>query len=355
METSNRRLPQRRRDLLTREIDGEFVVLDEASEQAHQLSGDIAAVWRAAEAGTWPALPESQVKEIVAELVALGLLQETPDLTRRAMIQRGGAVVALTGLATMSLPMASAFASSGVGVVTTLAVNPQTIQISDTYTASGTVKRSSNAANVPYGSVEIRDNATNVLYATATVSSGTYSVNIAAPSNTKVLKAVYTAPDTFVAGTAPTATITVIGPRLVSVTSGGTGGTAGLMQQGDTLTFVFDEPVTGVNTTSGAYTVTESKSPGVVALSIPNLILDATISSSYVGTATNSSGTAPATAVLSNSNKTVTLTLGVVSTSGGGIRTGSGSVSIFPSTTIKDTATVGNAAAGPAVTLSILF
>ena len=85
-----RKLPRRATELVSSEFDGEFLVLDTRTENAHALSGRVAVVWRAVELGTWPDLPDNQVDEIVDELADLGLL--TADgVSRRTLLKVGAA------------------------------------------------------------------------------------------------------------------------------------------------------------------------------------------------------------------------------------------------------------------------
>ena len=138
MPPTSRRVPPWRSGLLTRELNGEFVVVDEASGQAHQLVGDLAEVWRAARDG---AEVEPRLSSAVAELVAVGLLAPAAGMTRRTALQRGGALVAVTGLTTIALPAAanaiSGAVSKGVAGTYTLTIPASASATSVNFTLIG--------------------------------------------------------------------------------------------------------------------------------------------------------------------------------------------------------------------------
>ena len=83
-----RKLPRRATEVVSSEFDGEFVVLDTRTDQAHALSGAVAEVSRAVEQGSWPDLPDAEVDEIVTELVERGLLV-ADGVSRRTLLQGG--------------------------------------------------------------------------------------------------------------------------------------------------------------------------------------------------------------------------------------------------------------------------
>jgi hypothetical protein len=132
-------------------------------------------------------------------------------------------------------------------------------------------------------------------------------------------------------------------PVLVSATSGG--GTAGLMETGDTMTLTFSEPLAPASVPASA-TVTELETGGSSTLTIPGVIQPATISNSYlrIGLLGNTAqGTATGTITLTNGNLTINIVLGTVTSSGngllgGGVATGTGSVTMSPVATITDPA-----------------
>jgi hypothetical protein len=116
----NRKLPARSTEVESREFDGEFIVLDTTTNQAHSLTGASAAVWRATEDGSWPDLTDAQIDEAVAELTDNGLLV-IDGHTRRTVIRVGavgGAALAMSagGLMTVAMPAAAATSSRTVTV-----------------------------------------------------------------------------------------------------------------------------------------------------------------------------------------------------------------------------------------------
>jgi type II secretory pathway pseudopilin PulG len=121
------------------------------------------------------------------------------------------------------------------------------------------------------------------------------------------------------------------GPVLMTATTTG-GATTNRMQQSDTLDLTFSEVV---NLPAGPFTATENRSGGSTTLTIPGLIQTASIANGYLG-ANNSSGAAPAAASLTNGGKTIHVVLGVVTTTGSGVGTGSGGASIAPAAGIRD-------------------
>ena len=122
-------------------------------------------------------------------------------------------------------------------------------------------------------------------------------------------------------------------PVLVSATSGG--GTAGLMQSGDTLSLTFSEALDRTSVPASV-TVTESRS-GQSTLSIPGVIASADIANGYLG-GNNSSGAATGTIAWSADSKLLTITLGAITTTGSGVGTGTGAVFMTPAAAIKDSA-----------------
>ena len=224
MPSPTRQMPPRRADLLSQEVDGEYVVVDEVSEQAHQLSGDIATVWRASGEGVWPELPDTQVTEIVAELVALGLLQETEGVTRRAVIQRGGAVVALAGLITIGLPEAAAFAS--MNVLTTLTfgsanTNPTPGSV---VTFTGTLKRTVGAAPVSGVTINFTNAGGTTVGSAVTLADGSFSGTVSMPLTGQqyVVKATSVADGTYAASN--TVQVTEFVTKLTSTSTLNKGG-----------------------------------------------------------------------------------------------------------------------------------
>lgn len=110
-----RKLPRRATEVISNEFDGEFVVLDTRTDHAHALSGAVAMVWRAAEQGSWPDLPDAEVDEIVTELLERGLLV-ADGLSRRTLLKVGaaaaGGTLAMGGISSLALPTAAMAASA---------------------------------------------------------------------------------------------------------------------------------------------------------------------------------------------------------------------------------------------------
>lgn len=358
MENSTRRIPPRRPDLLSREIDGEFVVVDEAAGQAHELSGDVAAVWRAAGDGSDTALSQDQVSEVVAELVALGLLQETVGLTRRAMIQRGGALVALTGIATIGLPQAAAFASSGVLTNTTLSLNPASVGVGATVTASGTVARqTSNGASINEGTVTLKQGSTTIQSGIA-VSSGLFSTNFAAPATvgTFPYTAVFGATSTYATSTSPISNLVVHAPVLIDFSSTSSG-SPGLLNAGDTIVFTFDAAIASGSLPANGSTLTLANGSGSAptTLSIPG-VLSATTTIGPNGSycKNNKSVTATYNPTLSSGGTVLTVTILAITGTASDLQTSSSgsSVTFSPASSLKD---ASGASATGSVTKTQLF
>ena len=112
MKSHNKVLPSCSPNVTSSELDGEFVVINPQTEQAHALNGDVAIVWRAALDGAWPDLPAERVEEIVDGLTTTGLLV-ADGYTRRTVLRAGaaGSALAIAGMTTMALPSVAAAAS----------------------------------------------------------------------------------------------------------------------------------------------------------------------------------------------------------------------------------------------------
>lgn len=108
----------RRSDVVTRVEGGETLVLDLQSNTAHCLSGDLAAVWNAADrsvaaVAAATGLADDAVEDAIGTLVELGLVGA--GLSRRSLVTRGavagGALVA-AGAISMPLPASAATLSN---------------------------------------------------------------------------------------------------------------------------------------------------------------------------------------------------------------------------------------------------
>lgn len=149
---------------------------------------------------------------------------------------------------------------------------------------------------------------------------------------------------------AATAPADLAKPVLMTATT--TGGTLpNRMQAGDALVATFSEAL-ATATVPSSLTITEQRTLLSANLTIPGFSLAASIATSYLASV-DSSGSAVASPVFSNSNRTVTVTLGSLSTTGSGVATGSGGASIVPNAAITDVA--GNGAAAKARTADPLF
>ena len=112
MATGKTILPRKAQGLHVQELDGEFVVVDSATQQAHALSGTAAALWTGIDAGRWPEASDEDLDLAVAELQTLGLI-ESAGLSRRNLM-RGGTIAVAGAVITIGLPsvaMAGAQAS----------------------------------------------------------------------------------------------------------------------------------------------------------------------------------------------------------------------------------------------------
>jgi len=119
-------LPRRSEGLISSEFDGEFVIVDTNTEEAHSLSGEVAQVWRQVEGGPRPDLPQERIDEIVSGLVELGLL-ESGGVSRRTLLKvgaAGGVGVALAGV--ISTPLVSVASAASLSFTFPDASNGQT-------------------------------------------------------------------------------------------------------------------------------------------------------------------------------------------------------------------------------------
>ena len=107
-----RKLPARAHGLVSRDMGDECVVVDEATQQAHALSGLAAAIWRATDGGPYPEVDQGEIDGAVDRMVEIGLLQAPSSLSRRQVLARTGKVAALTAITTIALPEVAAHAST---------------------------------------------------------------------------------------------------------------------------------------------------------------------------------------------------------------------------------------------------
>lgn len=104
-----RELPRRAACAVSRELDGEFIVLNTETDEAHHLNGDAAAVWEALETRQHLDFPLEQLSRILAHLGERGLLA-SGDRSRRSLLRAGtvaSASVAVAGIQTLILPQAA--------------------------------------------------------------------------------------------------------------------------------------------------------------------------------------------------------------------------------------------------------
>lgn len=120
---------QRRTDkLIVREVEGETVVYDTASEMVTVLDAETAAVWQAAD-GEAPIeaiaqsleLPQENVEVALVRLGDAGLLKAA--MSRRTLLRGAGAAVAAGGLVTLMAPPAYAACSAGQTTSVTASTN----------------------------------------------------------------------------------------------------------------------------------------------------------------------------------------------------------------------------------------
>lgn len=113
-------LPARTPGVISREVGDEFVVIHPQTQTAHALSGAVAQTWRSLEQGQALDLADAATQQALAQLAELDLVafdDNVRGISRRALLTRGGLLVAGAGVATIALPMASA-AASGTPSVT---------------------------------------------------------------------------------------------------------------------------------------------------------------------------------------------------------------------------------------------
>ena len=125
----------------------------------------------------------------------------------------------------------------------------------------------------------------------------------------------------------------------VLVTASSSGGTANLMQTGDTMDLTFSEPI-AAGSIPGSATVKELRTGGSTVLTIPGVIQSASIANGYVS-GNGSGGSATGTITLTNSNKTIHIVLGTVTAISGGVAGGSGGATLSPDGAITDVASNG--------------
>jgi hypothetical protein len=131
-----RKLPESADGVVSRDLGGEYVVLNTATEEAHALQGPAAVVWRSVCDGTSPELPDEQVEEAVQALETLGLLLPPAGMTRRSMLKTGGVIAATgIGIVTIGLPEVAAASSQGTQAIT---LAPTSGIVGSTVLVSGT-------------------------------------------------------------------------------------------------------------------------------------------------------------------------------------------------------------------------
>ncbi len=172
-----RPLPRRRDGLLAREVGEDVVVLDPTTDEAHALTGAAAAAWRAVDARQVPTgLSDEALADALMELELAGLL-EAEGTTRRSVLRRGATIAALTGVATIALPEAAAFASTNIATVLTLTPANQYPATNATQTLTATVTRQVGGAPVSGVTVTFKNGATTLGSGT-TDSSGNVSLTL---------------------------------------------------------------------------------------------------------------------------------------------------------------------------------
>ena len=153
--TSRGPLPRKAEGLHGQALDGEFVVVNAATQQAHALTGLAAELWAGIDADTWPAASDSDLDAAVAELTALGLVQ-TAGVSRRSFVRQAGTVAVAGTVISIGLPMATAAASGPVGTATTLSSSSATPRQGASFTVTVTVAPAPGG-----GTVQLKKNGVN--------------------------------------------------------------------------------------------------------------------------------------------------------------------------------------------------
>ena len=104
-----RELPRRAAHTVSRELDGEFIVLNTETDEAHHLNGEAAQVWAALDGRVPIDVPQDLLTRVVPILKERGLLADEGGSRRRFLRAGtvGGAAVAVAGLQTILLPEAA--------------------------------------------------------------------------------------------------------------------------------------------------------------------------------------------------------------------------------------------------------
>lgn len=260
-------IPARAAHTVTREVDGEFLVLDESTGRALCLSGPSAAVWAVAGTDQRPTgLTDERVNVAVAELTELGLLV-SDGIDRRSMLKRAGLVGAAATVASIVLPMASAAASTARAITLIPTSGPK----GSTVSVSGVGYPAGQLITITFNGVTV----TTSPAAPVTSGTGTFSgVTFVVPNNATVAGAGNTV--AAVAGAqSASATFTVPAATLVLKDAGGTTVSSGPKQvltvsgsgylPGSTITFKFDATTVGTATADGSGNI-----PASTTITVPS-------------------------------------------------------------------------------------
>ena len=107
------RLPEPAEGIISREFDGEYVIYDQSTDRAANLTGISARVWRALQGGPAPDLPPEDIDTAIEELGEFGFLRS--PVSRRSVLGAalvGGAFVSLSGIETLIAPTAASAATA---------------------------------------------------------------------------------------------------------------------------------------------------------------------------------------------------------------------------------------------------
>lgn len=210
-------LPRKTAGLHVSELDGEFVVVDDATQQAHALSGLAADLWRGIDAGTWPDATDEDLDAAVAELAALGLIEPT-GLSRRMLLQRAGTVAIAGTVITIGLPTAQAAASHGVGLLVpqfTIQSDKSSVTGPETFTISGTMLP--QRSHSPSGAVTLLQNGVVRLDVPADTSPGSFSFGGLTQTASSTYAVRYSGDTNFATQDSSTVSVNYVAPQVTKL------------------------------------------------------------------------------------------------------------------------------------------
>jgi hypothetical protein len=137
--------------LIARELGDEIVVVDQATETAHVLTGEAAEAWRASEDG----------------------------MSRRTLLRRAGTVAVAGTVISIVMPEVLA-AASGDATNTNLSLVPPVVTANQAAVLNVQVTDATNPATAPTGAVTLQDSNDPTNPQNATLTAGTASFNVTA-------------------------------------------------------------------------------------------------------------------------------------------------------------------------------